>query len=154
MAPFSCPDVFLKENMTLADRLYNLQLIQEFCKDNLNNCCHFTLEDMLYASSTIKVLQHHHCISCISHTPLVYSTKMWKKSFIVKTFHVSGWCFDHLSMSFALLLSAHRGQGSLKGQTEWTSSQTQACCFFTAWAQAPGNWPRNRATQVYKDAVF
>uniref|UniRef100_A0A3Q3KRP3 Calmodulin regulated spectrin-associated protein family, member 2a n=1 Tax=Mastacembelus armatus TaxID=205130 RepID=A0A3Q3KRP3_9TELE len=57
---FYCPqllpldDVYLKENMTLADRLYNLQLIQDFCKDNLNSCCHFSLEDMLYASSTIK----------------------------------------------------------------------------------------------------
>ncbi|XP_029355903.1 calmodulin-regulated spectrin-associated protein 2a [Echeneis naucrates] len=57
---FYCPqllpleDVCLKENMTLADRLYNLQLIQDFCRDNLNSCCHFSLEDMLYASSTIK----------------------------------------------------------------------------------------------------
>ncbi|XP_071342054.1 calmodulin-regulated spectrin-associated protein 2a isoform X2 [Trachinotus anak] len=57
---FYCPqllpldDVCLKENMTLADRLYNLQLIQDFCKDNLNSCCHCSLEDMLYASSTIK----------------------------------------------------------------------------------------------------
>ncbi|XP_044056626.1 calmodulin-regulated spectrin-associated protein 2a isoform X2 [Siniperca chuatsi] len=57
---FYCPqllsldDVCLKVNMTLADRLYNLQLIQDFCKDNLNSCCHFSLEDMLYASSTIK----------------------------------------------------------------------------------------------------
>ncbi|KAM8746360.1 calmodulin-regulated spectrin-associated protein 2a isoform 2-T2 [Acanthopagrus schlegelii] len=57
---FYCPqllqldDVCLKENMTLADRLYNLQLIQDFCKDNLNSCCHFSLEDMLYASSAIK----------------------------------------------------------------------------------------------------
>ncbi|KAM9848528.1 calmodulin-regulated spectrin-associated protein 2a [Aulostomus maculatus] len=57
---FYCPqllaldDVCLKENMTLADRLYNVQLIQDFCKDNLNSCCHFSLEDMLYASSTIK----------------------------------------------------------------------------------------------------
>uniref|UniRef100_A0A3B3XMW5 CKK domain-containing protein n=1 Tax=Poecilia mexicana TaxID=48701 RepID=A0A3B3XMW5_9TELE len=57
---FYCPqllpldDVCLKENMSLADRLYNLQLIQDFCKDNLNSCCHFSLEDMLYASSTIK----------------------------------------------------------------------------------------------------
>ncbi|KAL3979046.1 coiled-coil domain-containing protein 64 [Sarotherodon galilaeus] len=57
---FYCPqllpldDVCLKENMSLADRLYNLQLIQDFCKDNLNSCCHFTLEDMLYASSTVK----------------------------------------------------------------------------------------------------
>uniref|UniRef100_A0AAQ5Y745 Calmodulin regulated spectrin-associated protein family, member 2a n=1 Tax=Amphiprion ocellaris TaxID=80972 RepID=A0AAQ5Y745_AMPOC len=57
---FYCPqllpldDVCLKDNMSLADRLYNLQLIQDFCKDNLNSCCHFSLEDMLYASSTIK----------------------------------------------------------------------------------------------------
>ncbi|XP_073785966.1 calmodulin-regulated spectrin-associated protein 2 isoform X1 [Danio rerio] len=57
---FYCPDavpledVCIKETMSLADSLYNLQLIQEFCRENLNNCCHFTLEDMLYASSTIK----------------------------------------------------------------------------------------------------
>lgn len=42
--------------MTLADRLSNLQLIQDFCKENLSSCCHFSLEDMLYASSAIKVL--------------------------------------------------------------------------------------------------
>ncbi|XP_056132425.1 calmodulin-regulated spectrin-associated protein 2a [Lampris incognitus] len=57
---FYCPqllpldDISLRENMSLADSLYNLQLIQDFCKDNLNSCCHFSLEDMLYASSTIK----------------------------------------------------------------------------------------------------
>lgn len=56
MAPSALSDVCLKENMTLADRLYNLQLIQEFCRENLSSCCHFSLEDMLYASSTIKVL--------------------------------------------------------------------------------------------------
>lgn len=41
--------------MSLADSLYNLQLIQEFCHEYLNGCCHFTLEDMLYAASSIKV---------------------------------------------------------------------------------------------------
>ena len=41
--------------MSLADSLYNLQLVQEFCKNNLNHCCHFTLEDMLYAHASIKV---------------------------------------------------------------------------------------------------
>ncbi|KAM4629241.1 calmodulin-regulated spectrin-associated protein 2a [Polymixia lowei] len=57
---FYCPqvlpldDVCLKEKMSLVDSLYNLQLIQDFCKENLNNCCHFSLEDMLYASSTMK----------------------------------------------------------------------------------------------------
>ncbi|KAK2086215.1 Calmodulin-regulated spectrin-associated protein 2 [Saguinus oedipus] len=40
--------------MSLADSLYNLQLIQEFCQEYLNQCCHFTLEDMLYAASSIK----------------------------------------------------------------------------------------------------
>ncbi|XP_062378008.1 calmodulin-regulated spectrin-associated protein 2 isoform X1 [Sardina pilchardus] len=57
---FYCPtsvrleDICLKETMSLADSLYNLQLVQRFCSDNLNRCCHFSLEDMLYASSSIK----------------------------------------------------------------------------------------------------
>ncbi|XP_043941984.1 calmodulin-regulated spectrin-associated protein 2 isoform X2 [Protopterus annectens] len=57
---FYCPDIVktedicLKETMSLADSLYNLQLIQEFSHIYLNQCCHFTLEDMLYASSSIK----------------------------------------------------------------------------------------------------
>ncbi|KAG8556100.1 hypothetical protein GDO81_017922 [Engystomops pustulosus] len=57
---FYCPevirleDICFKESMSLADSLYNLQLIQEFCQEYLNGCCHFSLEDMLYASSSIK----------------------------------------------------------------------------------------------------
>ncbi|XP_072560132.1 calmodulin-regulated spectrin-associated protein 2-like isoform X2 [Paramormyrops kingsleyae] len=57
---FYCPDlvkledICLKETMSLADSLFNLQLIQDFCGDNLDRCCHFTLEDMVYASSSIK----------------------------------------------------------------------------------------------------
>ncbi|XP_019334898.1 calmodulin-regulated spectrin-associated protein 2 isoform X2 [Alligator mississippiensis] len=57
---FYCPDIVkledicLKETLSLADSLYNLQLIQEFCQEYLNQCCHFTLEDMLYAASSVK----------------------------------------------------------------------------------------------------
>ncbi|XP_058274757.1 calmodulin-regulated spectrin-associated protein 2 isoform X2 [Hemibagrus wyckioides] len=57
---FYCPnavpleDICVKETMSLADSLHNLQLIQDFCRENLSNCCHFTLEDMLYAYSSIK----------------------------------------------------------------------------------------------------
>ncbi|XP_050817312.1 calmodulin-regulated spectrin-associated protein 2 isoform X2 [Gopherus flavomarginatus] len=57
---FYCPDIVkledvcLKETMSLADSLYNLQLIQEFCQEYLNQCCHFTLEDMLYAAASVK----------------------------------------------------------------------------------------------------
>ncbi|XP_043346822.1 calmodulin-regulated spectrin-associated protein 2 isoform X6 [Dermochelys coriacea] len=57
---FYCPDIVkledicLKETMSLADSLYNLQLIQEFCQEYLNQCCHFALEDMLYAAASVK----------------------------------------------------------------------------------------------------
>ncbi|XP_077412493.1 calmodulin-regulated spectrin-associated protein 2 isoform X2 [Vanacampus margaritifer] len=57
---FYCPqtvrleDICLKEIMSLADSLYNLQLVQDFCEANLNHCCHFSLEDMLYAHASIK----------------------------------------------------------------------------------------------------
>lgn len=56
LALFLFEDICLKETMSLADSLYNLQLIQEFCQEYLNQCCHFTLEDMLYAASSIKVI--------------------------------------------------------------------------------------------------
>ncbi|KAM8838163.1 calmodulin-regulated spectrin-associated protein 2 isoform 1-T1 [Synchiropus picturatus] len=57
---FYCPqavrleDICLKETMSLADSLYNLQLVQDFCRTNLNRCCHFSLEDLLYAHASIK----------------------------------------------------------------------------------------------------
>lgn len=53
--PLCWTDICLKETMSLADSLYNLQLVQEFCRNNLNHCCHFTLEDLLYAHASIKV---------------------------------------------------------------------------------------------------
>uniref|UniRef100_A0A673ZKZ0 Calmodulin regulated spectrin-associated protein family, member 2a n=1 Tax=Salmo trutta TaxID=8032 RepID=A0A673ZKZ0_SALTR len=57
---FYCPqlvrleDICLKESMSLVDSLYNLQLVQDFCQQHLNRCCHFSLEDMVYASSSVK----------------------------------------------------------------------------------------------------
>lgn len=57
---FYCPqavrleDICLKEAMSLADSLYNLQLVQDFCTNNLNHCCHFSLEDLLYAHASVK----------------------------------------------------------------------------------------------------
>ncbi|XP_071198495.1 calmodulin-regulated spectrin-associated protein 2-like isoform X1 [Salvelinus alpinus] len=57
---FYCPqlvrleDICLKERMSLADSLYNLQLVQDFCQEHLSRCCHFSLEDMVYASSSLK----------------------------------------------------------------------------------------------------
>ncbi|XP_048377767.1 calmodulin-regulated spectrin-associated protein 3 isoform X4 [Stegostoma tigrinum] len=56
-----CPDVLrlqdvcLKETMSVADSLYNLQLIVEFTQEYLGNCCHLGLEDMLYTSPVLKI---------------------------------------------------------------------------------------------------
>ncbi|XP_061627866.1 calmodulin-regulated spectrin-associated protein 3-like isoform X2 [Phyllopteryx taeniolatus] len=52
---FYCPglipleDVCLKDTMSVADSLYNLQLIKEFCESSLQSCCLLPLEDLLYA---------------------------------------------------------------------------------------------------------
>lgn len=50
--------------MSLSDSLCNLQLIQDFCQEYLNRCCHFTLEDMLHAASSIKVRANHALSVC------------------------------------------------------------------------------------------
>ncbi|XP_067829185.1 calmodulin-regulated spectrin-associated protein 3 [Heptranchias perlo] len=58
---YYCPDVLrledvcLKETMSVADSLYNLQLILEFTQEYLGNCCHLGLEDMLYTPPVLKI---------------------------------------------------------------------------------------------------
>ncbi|XP_044203551.1 calmodulin-regulated spectrin-associated protein 3-like isoform X1 [Thunnus albacares] len=42
-------DVCLKDTMSVADSLYNLQLIKEFCESSLQSCCPLPVEDLLYA---------------------------------------------------------------------------------------------------------
>uniref|UniRef100_A0A8C8VPA7 Calmodulin regulated spectrin associated protein family member 3 n=1 Tax=Pelusios castaneus TaxID=367368 RepID=A0A8C8VPA7_9SAUR len=58
---YYCPDVVrledvcLKETMSVADSLYNLQLIQEFCAEYLNGSCPLALEDLLYVPPVLKI---------------------------------------------------------------------------------------------------
>ncbi|XP_062866759.1 calmodulin-regulated spectrin-associated protein 3 [Trichomycterus rosablanca] len=58
---FYCPqivpleDVCLKDIMSVADSLYNLQLIRDFCDDHLKGCCPLVLEDLLYAPPVLRV---------------------------------------------------------------------------------------------------
>ncbi len=49
------PDVCLKDTMSVADSLYNLQLIKEFCESSLQSCCPLAVEDMLYAPPVLHV---------------------------------------------------------------------------------------------------
>ncbi|XP_072531380.1 calmodulin-regulated spectrin-associated protein 3 isoform X2 [Salminus brasiliensis] len=48
-------DICMKDSMSLADSLYNLQLIREFCDSCLKSCCHLVLEDMLYNPPELQV---------------------------------------------------------------------------------------------------
>lgn len=51
--------------MSVADSLYNLQLIKEFCESSLQSCCPLPLEDLLYAPPVLHVsimtFLHLHC---------------------------------------------------------------------------------------------
>ncbi|KAL0992625.1 hypothetical protein UPYG_G00095930 [Umbra pygmaea] len=51
----SLEDVCMKESMEVADSLYNLQLVREFCDSCLKSCCPLLLEDLLYAPQEIQV---------------------------------------------------------------------------------------------------
>ncbi|XP_014060053.2 calmodulin-regulated spectrin-associated protein 3 isoform X1 [Salmo salar] len=48
-------DVCMKESMAVADSLYNLQLIREFCDSCLKSCCPLVLEDLLYTPQALQV---------------------------------------------------------------------------------------------------
>ncbi|XP_041958757.1 calmodulin-regulated spectrin-associated protein 3 isoform X3 [Alosa sapidissima] len=58
---FYCPtllrleDVCLRDTMSVADSLYNLQLIRDFCERWLKGCCPLVLEDLLYTPPTLKL---------------------------------------------------------------------------------------------------
>ncbi|XP_070836290.1 calmodulin-regulated spectrin-associated protein 3 isoform X2 [Chaetodon trifascialis] len=48
-------DVCMKDSMSVADSLYNLQFIREFCDSCLKSCCHVALEDMLYTPQELQL---------------------------------------------------------------------------------------------------
>lgn len=54
-------DLCLKDPMSVADSLYNLQLIQDFCDGCLHSCCPLALEDLLYTPPPLQVQD---CIAC------------------------------------------------------------------------------------------
>jgi len=57
---YNCPDLMklddicLKEVTSIADSLYNIQLLKEFANEYLNKSFYLTLEDMLYAPPVLK----------------------------------------------------------------------------------------------------
>ncbi|KPP69596.1 calmodulin-regulated spectrin-associated protein 1-like, partial [Scleropages formosus] len=60
---YYCPDhmklddICLKEVTSIADSLYNIQLLKEFANEYLNKGFYLTIEDMLYAPLVLKVVR-------------------------------------------------------------------------------------------------
>lgn len=60
LVSFYCPhllpfeDIVLRENMSFADSLHNLQLLKTFFKKYLPETFHFTFEDLLYTHDSLK----------------------------------------------------------------------------------------------------
>uniref|UniRef100_A0A1A7X342 Calmodulin regulated spectrin-associated protein 1b n=2 Tax=Iconisemion striatum TaxID=60296 RepID=A0A1A7X342_9TELE len=58
---YYCPDIMkledicLKEVPSMADSLYNIQLLREFASEYLNKSCYLTTEDMLYSPLVLKL---------------------------------------------------------------------------------------------------
>lgn len=48
-------DICLKEVPSIADSVYNIQLLKEFSNEYLNKCFYLKLEDMLYSPPVLKV---------------------------------------------------------------------------------------------------
>ncbi|KAM3863552.1 calmodulin-regulated spectrin-associated protein 3 [Diretmus argenteus] len=48
-------DVCMKESVPVADSLYNLQFIREFCDSCLKSCCLLSLEDMIYTPPELQL---------------------------------------------------------------------------------------------------
>ncbi|XP_071328241.1 calmodulin-regulated spectrin-associated protein 3 isoform X2 [Trachinotus anak] len=48
-------DMCMQDSMSVADSLYNLQFIREFCDSCLKCCCHLALEDMLYTPQELQL---------------------------------------------------------------------------------------------------
>ncbi|KAL4648757.1 calmodulin-regulated spectrin-associated protein 3-like [Arapaima gigas] len=48
-------DVCLKDTMSVADSLYNLQLVHDFCENTLKIYCPLALEDLLYTPQTLWI---------------------------------------------------------------------------------------------------
>lgn len=50
-----CADICLKEVPSIADSVYNIQLLKEFSNEYLNKCFYLQPEDMLYSAPVLKV---------------------------------------------------------------------------------------------------
>lgn len=53
--PASDLDICLKEVTSIADSLYNIQLLKEFAGEYLNKSFYLSMEDMLYSPLVLKV---------------------------------------------------------------------------------------------------
>lgn len=53
----TCADICLKEVPSIAESVYNIQLLKEFSNEYLSECFHLKPEDLLYSPPVLKVIQ-------------------------------------------------------------------------------------------------
>lgn len=51
-----CADICLKEVPSIAESVYNIQLLKQFSTEYLNECFHLKPEDLLYSPPVLKVI--------------------------------------------------------------------------------------------------
>lgn len=78
-------DICLKEVPSIADSLYNIQLLREFATEYLNKSCYLTTEDMLYSPLVLKVKNVTDICISKQNSNLKFKYSLFFKSFSVTT---------------------------------------------------------------------
>ncbi|XP_068130685.1 calmodulin-regulated spectrin-associated protein 3 isoform X2 [Hyperolius riggenbachi] len=135
-------DVCLKDTMSVADSLYNLQLLRDFYVEHLPPSCPLTLEDLLYVPSTLRV----NLVGLLA--DLYYCFEVAKPEFVQPKDLQSG-----TESSTPTPSSAHSGGGSpiftfrpgTTGSLPHSSSMSHMDGFGKSWAKNPLSSPLSQA---------
>ncbi|XP_056426843.1 calmodulin-regulated spectrin-associated protein 3 isoform X3 [Hyla sarda] len=146
MVHYYCPaelrlqDVCLKDTMSVADSLYNLQLLRDFYANHLPPSCPLSLEDLLYVPTALRV----NLISLLA--DLYYCFEVSKPEFVQPKDLQSG---DECTTP----LSAQSGGGSpvfnfrpgTTGSLPHSSSMSHMDGFGKTWSKNPLSHPLSQA---------
>ncbi|XP_069801649.1 calmodulin-regulated spectrin-associated protein 3 isoform X2 [Dendropsophus ebraccatus] len=145
MIHYYCPgelrlqDVCLKDTMSVADSLYNLQLLRDFYTDHLPPSCPLSLEDLLYVPTALRV----NLISLLA--DLYYCFEVSKPEFVQPK--------DLSGNECTTPLSAQSGGGSpvfnfrpgTTGSLPHSSSMSHMDGFGKTWSKNPLSHPLSQA---------
>ncbi|KAM9313416.1 calmodulin-regulated spectrin-associated protein 3 [Gastrophryne carolinensis] len=135
-------DVCLKDTMSVADSLYNLQLVRDFCAEHLPPSCPLSLEDLLYVPTALRV----NLVSFLA--DLYFCFEVTKPEFVQPKDLQSS-----IESTTPTPTSAHSGGGSpvfnfrtgTTGSLPHSSSMSHMDGFGKSWAKNPLSSPLSQA---------